>query len=104
MPVMERELGDNIRKPEAVDESIVTSEEEYEIMYSAHSDVSAAKTYKLKIKIEDRKKQEEAKKDYTAVIHNIVSKNILNATGKQSNYPTKTAEAKVISASRSSAM
>lgn len=104
MPVMERELGDNAHKPDAVDESLVTQEEEFEVLQAAHSDVSAAKTYKLKIKIEDRKKQEETKKDYTTVIHNIVSKNILNAAARPNNFATKVTEAKANSSSRSSAM
>jgi len=104
MPVMERNLNELKDHAEPAADGFVTQEEEYEILNAAHSDVSAAKTYKIKIKIEEKKKQEEIRKNYTNVIHNTVSKNIINAHASSGNFATKLAESKASGSSRSSAM
>ncbi len=78
MPVLERQMGDTLEEStqdEVGAEAIILHE--VELLHESRNDVSASQNYKTKLKIEQKKKEEERKKMHMQTIHNTVSKNIL---------------------------
>ena len=70
---MLRELGDSQQQSAPADEAFVSEIKEAALLQATHNDVSAAKNLKIKLKIENKKKHEDSRKNYEAVIHNMVA-------------------------------
>jgi hypothetical protein len=73
MPTIQRELGDSQQQAAPMQEGFVSELNEFAVVQAAHNDVSAAKSLKTKFKIEAKKNQQDSRKNYDAVIHNMAS-------------------------------
>lgn len=102
MPVLQREWGDTEAANSTEIEDVTDVLHESQILNAKHNDVSAAHSYKTKLKIEAQKKEDERKKKHMQTIHNTVSKNILSSHVAVAGYSVKLANERVSKTSEQS--
>lgn len=95
MPLLQREWGDTVKDTTHEAEDMADVLHEAKIMGAKHNNVSSVHSYKTKLKIEARKKEEERKKKHMQTIHNTVSKNLLNDHIAVGGYSVKLAKERV---------
>jgi hypothetical protein len=101
MPVMQREWGDTIEdaereaEHEAEDFAITTQSAQ---AIDSKNDINATTSFKNKLRLEAKKREEERKKAHMQTIHNTVSKNLIGNRIPNASYSVKLAEQRVYGA------